>query len=152
MEMKRKRQAEILAIIAEETVETQEQLLAALGRRGIQVTQATISRDIKELHLIKELSPSGVYRYVPSPQSGAPGAVPRLQGIFQEGAITFTCAQNLVVAKTMPGLASAAGAALDGMEIPELLGTLAGDDTVLLIFRSHESAQRFCATAHTLFS
>ena len=135
--MKGERQEAILDIVAKKPVETQEQLLDELMRRGITATQATISRDIKELHLVKELTGKGCYRYVPSGPKPIRGELGPFKGMFHE-------AQNLVVAKTMPGLAPAAGAALDGMDIDDLVGTLAGDDTVLLVFRREESAQRFC--------
>ncbi len=150
--MKAKRQGEILSIISSQAVETQEQLLEQLRRRGFQATQATISRDIKELHLVKELTGKGRYRYAISAQTGASDLTGRLKTIFREGVVSFDCAQNLVVVKTMPGLGSAAGAALDGMDIPDLLGSLAGDDTVLLILRTPESARNFCATIRELLA
>ncbi len=143
--MKGKRQAEILSIITSSSVETQEQLLEALRLRGIAATQATISRDIKELHLVKELTETGSYRYSLPEQRAAPNMAGRLQTIFREGVVSFEDAQNLVVVKTMPGLASAAGAALDCMEVDDLVGSLAGDDTVLLILRTADAAQRLCA-------
>lgn len=142
--MKGERQEAILDIVAKKPVETQEQLLDELMRRGITATQATISRDIKELHLVKELTGKGCYRYVPSGPKPIRGELGPFKGMFHEGTVRFEQAQNLVVAKTMPGLAPAAGAALDGMDIDDLVGTLAGDDTVLLVFRREESAQRFC--------
>lgn len=144
--MKAKRQGEILSIIASGPIETQEQLLEQLRRRGIQATQATISRDIKELHLVKELTGKGSYRYALSAQTGADDTTGRFKTIFREGVVSYDYAQNLVVIKTMPGLGSAAGAALDGMDIPDLVGSLAGDDTVLLILRTTEQARNFCAT------
>ena len=74
----------------------------------------------------------------------------RLRNIFKEGVTSFDRAQNIVVVKTMPGLAAAAGAALDGMEIPDMVGSLAGDDTVILIMRTNEAASEFCAEIHTM--
>lgn len=150
--MKVKRQGEILSIIASADIETQEQLLAELKCRGIQATQATISRDIKELHLVKELSGKGSYRYAVSEKRGAADITGRLKTIFREGVVSYDYAQNLVVVKTMPGLGSAAGAALDGMEISDLVGSLAGDDTVLLVLRTTESAQSFCATIRDMLA
>lgn len=144
--MKEKRQGEILSIITSVEVETQEQLLEELKKRGIGATQATISRDIKELHLVKELTGKGTYHYVLSPRKTAVNVTGRLKTIFREGVVSYDHAQNLVVVKTMPGLGPAAGAALDGMEIPEQVGSLAGDDTVLLILRTTESAREFCQT------
>lgn len=150
--MKGKRQGEILAIIASTAVETQEQLLEELKKRGIGATQATISRDIKELHLVKELTGKGRYRYAQSERKNAVNATGRLKTIFREGVVSYDYAQNLVVVKTMPGLGSAAGAALDGMDIPERVGSLAGDDTVLLILRTTESAKRFCETIREMLA
>lgn len=150
--MKGRRQSEILSIITGSPVETQEQLLAELRVRGINATQATISRDIKELHLVKELSDQGSYRYALPEQSGPTNMTSRLRTIFRESVVSYDYAQNLVVVKTMPGLGSAAGAALDDMDIPDLVGTLAGDDTVLLILRTTQNAQNFCAQMHQLLS
>ncbi len=140
--MKSKRQQEILDIIAAEEIETQEQLLEALKARGITTTQATISRDIKQLHLVKELTTGGVYKYAASRHHHALNFAGRLRTIFQEG-VTIDTAQNIVVLKTMPGMANAVAAALDGMDIPALVGSLAGDDTVILIMRTNEDAEEF---------
>ncbi|HWS43245.1 MAG TPA: arginine repressor [Pseudoflavonifractor sp.] len=148
--MKNRRQEEILRIVAEMDVETQDQLLEQLKSRGITSTQATISRDIKELHLIKELTKYGAYKYVVSERKTSLNFAGRLLTIFREGVTSFDVAQNIVVVKTMPGLAAAAGAALDGMDIPDMVGSLAGDDTVILIMRTNESAAEFCAEIHKL--
>ena len=139
--MKNQRQEQLLQIIAEETVETQEQLLERLQERGIRSTQATISRDIKELHLIKEPVGQGRYRYAVSAHRTKLNFADRLRTIFREGVLSVDYAQNLVVIKTMPGLAN--GAALDGMEVPYLVGSLAGDDTVLLVLRDNAAAAEF---------
>ena len=141
--MKEKRQAEIVRIISEQDVETQEQLLAQLELRGIRVTQATVSRDIKELHLIKEPVGQGRYRYAVSAHRTKLNFADRLRTIFREGVLSVDYAQNLVVIKTMPGLANGAAAALDGMEVPYLVGSLAGDDTVLLVLRDNAAAAEF---------
>ena len=141
--MKRARQAEILSIIQSQAVETQEQLLQALRSRGFTSTQATISRDIKELHLVKELS-GGCYRYTAYPRPGADNSQGRLRNIFKEGVLSVDAAQNLVVIKTMPGLASAACSALDNMDMNDIVGSLAGDDTALLVMRNTEAAELLC--------
>lgn len=148
--MKSKRQQEILRIIGEQAVETQDQLLAELRACGVQATQATISRDIKELHLIKEPAGNGTYRYTRTVTRHGHNFAGRLRNIFKEGVTSFDVAQNIVVIKTMPGLASAAGAAIDGMEIEDLVGSLAGDDTVILIMRSNEAATIFCDEIHDM--
>lgn len=148
--MKAKRQQEILRIIKEQDVETQDQLLAELSRRGVQSTQATISRDIKELHLVKELTGYGYYRYAVSEHKVSMNLAGRLRTIFKESVTSFDRAQNIVVLRTMPGLAPAAGAAIDGMEISDLVGSLAGDDTAILIMRSNEAAVDFCEEIHKM--
>ena len=148
--MKRARQAEILNVIRMMDVETQEQLLAELKLRGFTTTQATISRDIKQLRLVKELAPSGSYRYLAAYSQEGKSSAGRLRNIFKEGVVSVEAAQNLVVVKTMPGLASAACSALDGMEIAGMVGSLAGDDSGMLIMRDSASAEAFCSEAHKL--
>ena len=143
--MKNDRQEKILAIIASEPIETQEQLIARLKERGVTSTQATISRDIKQLHLIKEPAGGGRYRYAVSAHKTKLNFADRLQTILRESIVGVDYAQNLVVLKTMPGLAGAAGAAFDGMEIPQMVGSIAGDDTVLIVMRDNDSAADFCA-------
>ena len=106
--------------------------------------RATISRDIKELHLIKEQTGRGSYHYAVSVHKETFSNAGRLRTIFRESVSSFDCAQNLVVLKTLPGLASAACMALDNMHISVLVGSLAGDDTVLLVMRDNESALAFC--------
>ena len=143
--MKETRQAEILRIIAEVNIETQEQLLLYLQSRGIKATQATISRDIKELHLVKEPAGNGMYRYKAAAEKPTPSHnhTGRLRNIFKEGVTSFDLAQNIIVIKTMPGLGSAAGAALDRIENNGIVGSIAGDDTVLVIMRTNQAAEEF---------
>lgn len=132
----------IRKIISEQAIEKQSQLLDALAAYGIQCTQATLSRDIKAMNIIKQSGPVGHYRYVlatPSDDS----VRQKLKTILRESVETVDCAQNIIVVKTLPGLASAAGAAFDGMHIGPLVGTLAGDNTVFMAMRDNESAQRF---------
>lgn len=148
--MKNLRQAEILNIVQTTPVETQEQLLAELRSRGFSATQATISRDIKELRLVKELTGQGGYHYTLAERKTIPGTDVRLRNIFKEGVISVDVAQNIVVVRTMPGLASAACSALDGMEIAGMIGSLAGDDTGILIMRDNAAAQQFNNEVHKL--
>ena len=148
--MKNARQGEILRIIQAVEVETQEQLLAELRARGFSATQATISRDIKELRLVKELTGQGTYRYALTDRKTSAGNTLRLRNIFKEGVTSVDVAQNIVVVRTMPGLASAACSALDGMEIPGMVGSLAGDDTGILIMRDTAAAQQFNSEVHKL--
>jgi len=143
--MKNERQNKILEIISDENIETQEQLLARLQAKGISSTQATISRDIKQMHLVKEPVGRGVYKYTVSGNHSKLNFAEKLRTIFRESITSIESAQNIVVVKTMPGLASAACAALDDMEIVYMVGSLAGDDTAFLVMRDTESARDFCA-------
>jgi len=150
--MKSKRQEEILRLIEAKEIETQEQMLECLRAYGIKATQATISRDIKELNLVKQQS-GGVSKYVVAQSKPAHHNFSnRLKTIFRESVTSFDVAQNIVVVKTMPGLASAAGAALDGMEVDGLVGSLAGDDTVILIMRTNQLADEFCQELKTMLN
>lgn len=142
--MKNDRQNQLLQIISEECIETQEQLLERLRSRGIKSTQATISRDIKELHLIKEPAGQGRYRYAVSAHRVKLNFADRLRTIFRESILSADYAQNIVVIKTMPGLAQGAASALDSMQISDMVGSLAGDDTVMIVMRDLESAADFC--------
>ncbi len=142
--MKTSRQGVILQIIAENDIETQAQLIKALAERGVSSTQATLSRDIKDLQLVKELGENGKYRYVVSGKSKNTDHEARLRKIFRESVTSFCVAQNIIVIKTLPGLASAACSTLDTMHIENLAGTLAGDDTAFIAMKDNESAEHFC--------
>ena len=148
--MKNERQAKILEIIAQEPIDTQEQLQERLQTQGITCTQATISRDIKQLHLIKEPVGQGRYRYTVSSQRNKLNVADKLRTIFRESIISVDSAQNIVVIKTMAGLANAAAAAMDGMSISGMVGTLAGDDTALLVMKDAEMARGFCEDIHEM--
>ena len=142
--MKNNRQSLILEIISQENIETQEQLLTRLQERGVSSTQATISRDIKQMHLIKEPMGHGLYKYAVSGNRTKLNLAEKLRTIFRESITSIDYAQNIVVLKTMPGLASAACSALDNMDIAYMVGSLAGDDTAFLVMRDNDSAQDFC--------
>ena len=148
--MKNARQEEIVKIIQSMEIETQDQLLEVLRSRGFSTTQATISRDIKDLRMVKELTASGGYRYAMSDRKSSSASDTRLRNIFKEGVVSAEVAQNIVVVRTMPGLASAACSALDGMDIEGMVGSLAGDDTGILIMRDNASAQQFVGEIHKL--
>lgn len=135
--MKTVRQVAILDIIEKQEIETQEQLASALNARGIRVTQATVSRDIKELRLLKVLTPSGKYKYATGDQADN-NLTDRFIRMLAESLLSVSSANNLIVVKTLSGSANVAAEALDSMHWPEVLGTLAGDNTVLLIIRSNE--------------
>ena len=142
--MKTQRQTKIMEIISSRDVETQEQLLEALRQAGFHSTQATISRDIKELRIVKELTKYGTYRYTSSARELTGSFSARLNTIFKECVTGFDFAQNLVVVHTIPGLAGAAATALDSMDMSFILGTIAGDDTVIIVMRDMESVAVFC--------
>ena len=136
--MKAKRQRLILDIIQSMQIETQEELARELERRGMPVTQATVSRDIKELGLIK--SPTADGRYCYALPDSAPGGRERLRRLFRESLLDIDTSENLVVVKTLRGTAAAAGEAIDQLGWPEIVGTVAGDNTVLVVVRSREVA------------
>ena len=147
--MKLTRQAKILEIIKNQDIETQNQLIDALRTAGLNSTQATVSRDIKELRLVKELTANGSYRYACGLDEVS-NYQERLKTILKESLRSAECAQNIVVLRTLPGLAPAACSALDGMNIKNLIGTLAGDDTAFLAMRDNASADEFCREIHFL--
>ena len=142
--MKGERQSAILKIIASTDVETQNQLIEELANLGIDSTQATVSRDVKDLHLLKELTARGSYRYVAGSKPDAQSHASRLKAIFKEGVTSYANAQNIVVIKTLPGLAPAACSAIDGMGIGSIVGSIAGDDTGFLAMSDVAAAERFC--------
>ena len=142
--MKAKRQAMILEIVNTRDVQTQEQLQEALQQAGFVCTQATISRDIKELRIVKEMTKFGTYRYASSSKEVSGTFSNRLNTIFKECITGFDYAQNMVVIHTLPGLAGAAASAVDSMQMHFILGSIAGDDTVLIIMRDNNAAAAFC--------
>ncbi len=150
--MKFKRQAAILDIISNNEIKTQEELSQKLRERDYNATQATISRDIKELRLIKVASHSGGYQYSTPDQSGTATHMTRLKNIFRECVVKVDQAQNLVVLKTLVGMANAAAAAIDAMKIRDIVGTLAGDDNILVILRTNEEAEKFCDMVAAMLS
>lgn len=150
--MKSQRQAKILEIISTRNVETQEQLLAALQKEGFRGTQATISRDIKELRIVKELTNLGTYRYS-TPSNEMTGTFSnKMNTIFRECVVGYDYAQNIIVIRTLPGLASAAGSAIDAMNLSLVVGTLAGDDTVMVVMRDNNAAAAFCGEIKNLIN
>ena len=149
--MRYSRQNKIIEIINNNEVDTQEKLAALLRESGFEVTQATISRDIKELQLVKELGSNGKYHYVVSGKSKSSDRELRLRKIFRESVTSYNVAQNIIVIKTLPGLASAACSTLDSMHIESLAGTLAGDDTAFLAMKDNKAAEGFCHEIEEMF-
>ena len=150
--MKSQRQAKIIEIISNRNVETQEQLLGLLQAEGFRATQATISRDIKDLRIVKELTSLGTYRYVAATNEVSSSFSARLNTIFRECVTGFDYAQNIIIIRTLPGLASAAGSAIDAMNMSMVVGSLAGDDTVMVVMRDNNSAAAFCGEIKNLIS
>ena len=148
--MKSQRQAKILEIISTTNVETQERLLQELENAGFHSTQATISRDIKDLRIVKELTSLGTYRYTTSTKEVPATFSSRLNTIFRECVTRYDYAQNIVVIHTLPGLAGAAASAIDAMNMSVVVGTLAGDDTVMVVMRDNNAAAQFCGEISNL--
>lgn len=148
--MKSQRQAKIMEIISNQNIETQEQLQAVLLQEGYRCTQATISRDIKEMRIVKELTSLGTYRYTTSSNEMGSTFSSRLNTIFRECVVSFDYAQNIIVIRTLPGLAAAAGSAIDAMNLSAVVGSLAGDDTVMIVMRDSNSAAAFCGEIKNL--
>ncbi len=136
--MKRYRIMKIKEIIQKETIETQEELAAALQREGINVTQATVSRDIKELQLLKVPYGNGRYKYALSAEKKTVMSENHIAVLFQEAVTRIDSSMNLIVIHTIPGSAQSIAFSIDHSDHSEILGTLAGDDTVLIIMRTPE--------------
>lgn len=139
-----------MEIISTKNVETQEQLLIELQKEGFRCTQATISRDIKDMRIVKELTSMGTYRYTTSTNEISGTFTSRLNTIFRECVVSYDYAQNIIVIRTLPGLASAAGSAIDAMNMSAVVGTLAGDDTVMVVMRDGNAAAAFCGEIRNL--
>ena len=139
--MKNARQAAILSIIEQNDVETQEELAARLRQMGIDVTQATVSRDIKELRLLKVLSASGGYKYATADKAEH-GLSDRFVRMFKDSVLSINFANNIIVIKTLAGSANVAAEAIDSMRLPQILGTMAGDNTILVVVRNEEEAEK----------
>ena len=140
--MKKRRQAKILELISSNEIETQEELQALLLENGFEVTQATISRDIKELRLVKDLSSKGRYVYSTGKRNND-NINARAGGIFNESIIKIDYAMNTVVIKCFAGMANAVCAAIDSMSIDDVLGSIAGDDTIFILCSNEDAAMNF---------
>ena len=138
--MKATRQKAILEIIRQQDINTQEELAAALKKMNFNVTQATVSRDIKELRLLKAFSSEGVYRYT-MVENVEHTLDERFRRIFSESVLSVSSAYNQVVIRTLTGSANVAAEMLDSLGWPEIIGTLAGDNTVLLITHSIDDVE-----------
>jgi transcriptional regulator of arginine metabolism len=147
--MKSVRHSMILEIIESQNIETQEELAEQLKRHGVRVTQATVSRDIKELRLVKVLGEGGGYRYATS-ERAEQGMSDRFIRIFSESVLSMNPAGNLIVIKTLSASANAAAEAIDSMKWPEVVGTLAGDNTILVVVQSEDTVETVLGRFKTL--
>ena len=137
--MRYTRQNKIVELISLHEIDTQDKLADLLKESGYDVTQATVSRDIKELKLIKTLAPSGQYKYT-LPEQTAKQTSDRFSKIFKNTVQSAASAGNLVVVKTLTGCANAACEAIDSLEFPHIIGSIAGDNTVLIVCGDNENA------------
>lgn len=132
---KAKRHAKVLEIIRKQPIETQEDLALSLQKEGFQVTQATVSRDIKELGITKAPTGSGRYRYFLPQERSIEDSDRRMRRLFQDAVVSIDYSENLLVIRTLTGNAHAVAAIIDETEIPEIVGTIAGDDTILIVVK-----------------
>ena len=142
--MKSKRQALICELIEKNEIETQDELVRMLEENGMKITQATISRDIRELHLVKVVGDNGKTRYalpLEEAQISTPMAARRFSRVLQEAFVSCDTAGNLVVIHTMVGMGNAVGAALDSLHMEEAVGTIAGDDTIFIAAKSARDSE-----------
>ncbi len=147
--MKKTRQSKIIELINRYNIETQDGLIEKLKEEGFDVTQATASRDIRELNLVKVSVDGGAYKYAESPKDDMNISV-KYKNILKETLVSVDYACNTIVLKTYSGMAQAAAAAVDNMGWSEIVGSVAGDDTILIVMRSDESAKEFNTRFHSL--
>ncbi len=148
--MKASRHARIKEIIDSQAVETQEELAEALRKKGIEVTQATVSRDIKELMLIKVPTGGGRYRYAFPPEQNLVFSQSRLERSFQDSVVAMDHSLNIIVIRTVPGLAQAVAYAVDSTRWPEIIGTVGGDDTIFVVVKPPEATGEVLARFRAL--
>lgn len=141
--MRNRRHEAILSLIKEKNIETQQDLTIALSSVGFDVTQATVSRDIKELRLLKRLNDEGRYVYTPHTDRSE-GVSDKMSIILEQSIVSIDYALNTIVIKTLTGMAQGAASVLDAMQFPDCLGTIAGDDTIFVTVRSEEAAHKLC--------
>lgn len=149
--MKKSRQNKIIELISNIQIETQDDLQKELQSAGFDVTQATVSRDIKELRIVKMLDSNGVYRYAVG-HGGNNSKLFKYHEIFGHSAVSVCYAINNVVVKCHSGMASAACASIDMMNFDNILGTLAGEDTIFIITKSEEDSAALCDTLNQIIN
>lgn len=138
--MKNARQKKILELIEKYDVDTQETLIERLSEVGVRVTQTTVSRDIKELKLVKGMTARGTYKYI-VPEVKRDNNAPILNSALTEAVIKIEAARNIVVVKTFPGMANALAVCVDSLEQEHIVGSVAGDDTILLVIKDNDTAK-----------
>jgi transcriptional regulator of arginine metabolism len=138
--MKNARQKKILELIEQYDVDTQENLIERLAQVGIAVTQTTVSRDIRELKLVKGMTGKGTYKYI-LPEVKRDNNVPVLNSALTEAVVKIEAAKNIVVIKTFAGMANALAVCVDSLEQSNIVGSVAGDDTILLVIKDDETAK-----------
>ena len=137
--MKRSRHDKIIEIIARNDVETQEQLASLLKEAGYDVTQATVSRDIRQMKLSKQVTEDGRQKYVYS-TADSEAMQDKYVSVLKAGYVSMEVAQNILVIKTVSGMAMALATAIDALDLPEVIGCIAGDDTIFVAIKSYEEA------------
>ena len=140
--MKNSRQQKILEIIEKHDIDTQETLIAKLAEEGYTVTQTTVSRDIRQLNLVKGVTARGTYKYVSPATHKAEKNTPVLNSSIADAIIKIEAACNIVVVKTYPGMANAAAAAVDALAGDSIIGCIAGDDTIFIVVKNDDEAER----------
>ncbi len=149
--MKAQRQRKILEIIDKYDIDTQEALIEKLADEGFNVTQTTASRDIRELKLVKGTTGKGTYKYI-SPNTTRPeGSVPVLKSAINDSVVKIEAAQNIVVVKTLAGIANAVAVGVDSLGVVGLVGSVAGDDTILLVMRDNQAAEEAVISLKEVF-
>ena len=139
------RQSKILELIENNEIETQEELASHLKSLEVEVTQATVSRDIRELRLVKVLSSSGKYKYAPINQN-TEGTTSRLIKIFKNSMVSVNIAGHILVVKTLPGAAQICASAVDSLELEDIVGSIAGDDTIFIAINDTERVKEIAST------
>ena len=149
--MKNARQQKILELIEKYDIDTQETLIAKLEEVGFATTQTTISRDIKQLKLVKGLTSNGTYKYI-VPEVKNSGGTPILNSALTESVIKIEAAENIVVVKTLSGMANAVAVCIDSLNEASIVGSVAGDDTILIVVKTTELAKRLESELKVVFS
>ena len=149
--MKNARQQKILELIEKYDIDTQETLIEKLAEVGVATTQTTISRDIKQLKLVKGMTSTGAYKYI-VPEVKSKGGAPILNAALTESVIKIEAAENIVVIKTLSGMANALGVCIDSLNEDSIVGSVAGDDTILIIVKTSELAKGLEVELKAIFS